>query len=346
MRARKVLVGAGLVALVALGAATLLDDEDVDGGNDVEDAGSTTTAPGGTSTTVVDLHDQAPLLGEVTGLAVAIDGQSNVLVGLDDGSVQYFAVGGGLPFNPVDAALGGMLTVGDLGVQVWAPPYDGRDFTTLDELGATGAVAGDTVVWSVDTGTGRARVLRLTAPPGLLGDITLPSGAVVAGAIGDALVVGAPGGTFAIEPDGSSRLLAAGHPLAADGGLALVSRCSGDLACEVHTVDGGGDVVQALPLAGPDPITAAAVGPGGQVAWIAGHPGAGSVVVDGRTRFPLPATGVTTLDWSPDGRWLVGSFGRRNLWFLDTVDGPTAEPVIVDLEQNVYPVTVHFVPVG
>ena len=65
--------------------------------------------------------------------------------------------------------------------------------------------------------------------------------------------------------------------------------------------------------------------------------------VDGRERFPLPSAGAATLDWSPDGRWLIGSFGRDDIWVLDAQAGPDAAPEIVDLGRNVYPTQVFVV---
>ena len=92
-----------------------------------------------------------------------------------------------------------------------------------------------------------------------------------------------------------------------------------------------------MPLVGAGPVVAASIGPEGQVAWISVGPGGGYVHVDGRERFPLPSAGAATLDWSPDGRWLVGSSGRDDLWALDSRGGPDAEPLLVELGRNVYP---------
>ena len=102
-------------------------------------------------------------------------------------------------------------------------------------------------------------------------------------------------------------------------------------------MDVDGTVLQTVPLVGEGGVTAASIGPGGQVAWISSGPGGGYVHVDGRERFPLPSAGAATLDWSPDGRWLVGSFGRDDLWVLDGQAGPDAAPTAIDLGRNVYP---------
>ena len=328
-RPRRSRLLAGLAAVVVGGlAVTTLVDDDSDGGGDA-DPGAVDDDEGATTTTSGDLAESAPLLGEDSGVFVALRGQANVVVLLDLGVIVDLDT----PFRPSSAAGDTVVSVSDLGVQLWSSLGEESRPVLIDELGAEQTELGDTVVWAISEG--EARAIRRDGS-GVVVSVPLPSGGEPVGVLGDALVLSAPAGTFTVGLDGNNRLTD-GVPLDAAFGHLLVSRCDDALSCTVETVDGAGTLLQSVPLDGPAPITAAAVGPQGEVAWISGQPGDGYVYVDGRSRFPLPATGILSLDWSPDGRWLIGSFGRSVLWVLDTTEGPDAAPAIVDLELNVYP---------
>ena len=327
-RRTKLLAGVAAVVVGGLAVTSLVGD---DGGED-DDPTDESGSGDATTTTLADLSDRAPLLGEETGMVVVIQGQSRILVDLDDGGVTEVG-----PFDPADAADETFVSAGDLGVQVWRAPYTESAAFLVDEIGADSALLGDTVAWAFADGEARALALDQS---GVLVRLPLPSGAVPVGTLGDTLVVAAPGGTFAIGTDGSTGLRSAGTPIAAEHGLLALTTCDDALACVVETVDADGALLQTVPLTGTGAVTDAAVGPDGQVAWISGVPGNGSVFVDGTERFPLPSAAATTLAWSPDGRWLVGSFGRNDIWVLDATAGSDAEPVVVDLGRNVYPETV------
>jgi hypothetical protein len=328
----RLLAGVAAVVVGGLAVTTLVGDDGE--GRDDGDSNERDVA-GPTTTTLADLSDRAPLLGEETGLAVVIRGQSRVLVDLDEGSIDEVG-----PFDPSSASDDAFVSTSELGVQLWEAPFDEPSARILDELGATDALVGSTVVWAFVLG--EARALRRDES-GVVVELALPSGAEPVGTLGDTLVVGAPGGTFAVGIDGTAELLASGTPLATGHDLLAVARCDAELACTVETLDTGGTVRQTVPLVGDGRVTAASVGPDGQVAWISSGPGGGYVHVDGRERFPLPSAGAATLDWSPDGRWLVGSFGRDDLWVLDAQAGPDAAPTAIDLGRNVYPEEVFVV---
>jgi hypothetical protein len=333
-RRARLLAGVAAVVVGGLAVTTLVGDDGDDGGGDGGPGGDGGT-PDATTTTLGDLSDRAPLLGEETGLLVAIGGQANVLVDLDGGQIVDLA-----PFRPSGAVDDAFVVTSELGVQLWESPYEESAAFLLDDLGASQAVLGSSVAWAVDDG--EARALRRDES-GELFALPLPSGAAPAGTVGDSLVLAAPGGTFTVSSDGITRHVADGTAVAAEHGFLVLTSCDDALVCVVQTTDAEGRVLQTVPLSGAEPVTAAAVGPDGQAAWISGAPGNGFVFVDGRERFPLPSAGAATLDWSPDGRWLIGSFGRDDIWVLDAQAGPDAAPEIVDLGRNVYPTQVFVV---
>lgn len=340
--ARRAIVGAVLAGALVLAGVALLGGED-DGG--AEPPRTTTTAEVATSTLPDGPEPGGPMLGEETGLSIAVSGQSNVQFDLDTGDAVFFEL------RLADVFGDRLVLAGDLGVQLFEArrlldPDGPPPFTILDERATSDARAGESVIWAVDPSRRRLRALQVAPPAGVLAEVDLPVGHPV-GVLGDDLVVSAPGGAFLVGLDGVARQLSTGSPVAVGGPLVAVVSCEGDLRCEIQALDATGAVVQSLPLhpegTGGD-LTAAAIADDGSMAWILGEPGNGSVVIDGRLAFPLPATAATTLAWSPGGRWLAGASDRDSLWFVDVTTGPEPRPVFVDLGRNVYPEQVRFVP--
>ena len=304
-----------------------------------EAEGRTTASRRAPTTTTTLVLPGAPLLGEPTGLALAVVGGSSRVVDLDTGGVTRV-------FEQVlGATVRGLLVQGQDGIETWPPPYDGSGSTTIlpfvpDAMFEQIWIVGDGhLVWSMArpddmTGFGPTFSMSLVdLDGGLLGRFELPAEVWPVGATDHGLVVTGPGGVYLMDADGRAARVSTGDPIGVVGEWIHVTNCDEDLRCQVEVFDERGRLVDEQPRLNA-PLGWGTAAPDGRVAYIEyrGEFGEESVVtIDGTTVYErsgsLPGVGAPNgLAWSPDGRWLAIA-AQDGLHVLDTL-GDGGEQVI------------------
>lgn len=286
------------------------------------------------TTTTVNLVGQAPLLGEPTGYTVLLQSNGVQLLDVDSGVLRRLS-GTAAIVGAVDGRL--LVTNNNGEVEWWPSPYDGTDAEQIDtgdlNNGAWMDPAGSIIwVWRYDPFEDGASLRALTHDGDVVNEGPMPGDAYAVGALGDDLLVQAPGGSFLRRPDGSTSLLSTGAPAAVSDGRAVVNRCEDDLQCFTEVVERDGDVVAQYPSTGTTYYggpysTGAPVSPDGNLAQVVGAGnGGGELRIDGDVVPPVAETVDYngSLAWSPDSRWLFVSTERGG---LAAVDAATRTPV-------------------
>jgi hypothetical protein len=316
-----------------------------------EDRTSTTRRRRPPTTTTTAVLPGAPLLGEPTGLSLALVGSSGRVVDLDTGGVIRV----GVPVVGVTA--GGLLVNEAFGLALWPAPFDGSGSTTILPSGRASqveqlwVVADGTLVWAMERPEGdgffeSGFAITLIDLEGVeLGRVEVPPEVWPAGATDDGVVLTGPGGAYLLDEGGRVERFTTGDPFSVAGDRIYVVNCDEGLRCQVEVFDGRGRLVDELPpTSGPN--FSASASADGRLAQItfggeSGEPN--TVTVDGVTVFEqegwLPgAGGPDGLAWSPDGRWLaiaaqdgihvIDTFGDGVAWVVD--------PGFVDEAASVY----------
>lgn len=319
-------------------------------GADADEAGLTTTAPPGSTTTTEAIQVPAPVLGQPSGLSLLYGGDGPLQsLDLDTGSLTTY----GLDAHPV-LVTGGELVLyqEDAGIVGWVPLDDPGQQALTWKRGQVAPGSGPGLLWVLDpeadephpegieVGSGRWELFdvarnRITVrlPADLHPEI---EGLLDGEPLGGSADVLRPGPFVSSRPDGVYLAIEDGFERVADGRLlthdretALVGRCGADEACELGWIDVGSGERIDRPVPNVRPRVANLVAGG---AWV--H----SIDFDGTSELLELDSGRRIVHhWptdrptiSPDGRWLAE-------WFGTTV-------VISDLGGGV-PRTVNFVDV-
>lgn len=320
----------GVVVLVAVvaGLAGAGEDDDDDGAAAAADATTTTTGsparevpsrPRRTTTTA----STGPLLGEPTGLLVTTGG-SRTLLDLDTGEdleVRAPVLGG---------HAGRLLVSTGAGLAWWPHPYDGDGAELLAEGIRSDQAWIDPVdgtVW-LSSYEDAGSTLTAIGPDGQRAEVRIPVYGGPIGLVAGRMVLGAPGGTFAIAPDGDVAHVSTGSPVAAGADLIFVTICGEQLDCRLQTISLDGAVLEDRPAPdggggyGPTAVSAT-----GRLATMEFDPDGTTIVrIDGAVVLDDRGLYVSSMTWSPDGRWLLVALGNG----LRAVDATTGVVTQVD----------------
>lgn len=299
----------------------------------------TTTSRRGPTTTTTQVIPGAPLLGEPTGLSLAVVGSSGRVIDLDTGGVTR------LSDQVFGATAGGLLVhVGD-GLATWPPPYDGSSSTTILPI-ALGTVieqvwvvGAGSLVWAMErpeslTAFEPAWSLSLVDVDGTaLGRFELPAEVWPVGATDHGLVVSGPGGVYLLDARGDAERISTGDPFGVVGDQIHVVNCDEELRCNIEVFDGRGRLIDERPSP-VGPVGWATVARDGRIAQVVFRDQFGErieVTIDGVAVYESPGSlpgggGPGGLAWSPDGRWLAIA-ARDGIHVLDTL-GDGGERVI------------------
>jgi hypothetical protein len=290
--------------------------------------------PSTTTTTTVPLTDRAPLLGEETGLVVMINTGRTRLIDLDSGVEVVLS----FTANVLGAVDGRLLVSRNGQVAWWPAPFDGTGAEAveldLDTSDAWADSAGSVVWFASNDGSGWTMVQAFDHDGTARIERRLPLSSWPVGAMGDDLVIGAPGGTFTVSPAGAIDHLSSGQPLSTSSDRVVVHRCDEELECGYDIVTRDGDVVARLSETpavldyGPWGQIVS-VSPTGQVAQIVVQDEGGSALtIDGvDVEWEAPRSGVSAAAWSSDGRWLVVGDGEGDLAIIDGERGTVVTTV-------------------
>lgn len=166
------------------------------------------------------------------------------------------------------------------------------------------------------------------------GPITLPAGVATVGSVTGGLIVDSPDGIFLIDRDGDARRVARGTPIGTFGGSVIHHACDADLRCGVQVTEVSTGEQRQIDLPA-DALTrdssyygSSTISPDGRFVawWVYSERAGGLKVVDLATGtvVPTPQTdlveGGATMDWSPDGQWLL----LHAPWVAPTSGAPAA----------------------
>jgi hypothetical protein len=305
------------------------------------------------ATTTTQVIPGAPLLGERAGFQVAFVGQRRtLLLDVDTGvlrvvqGVEQVAV---LGVTDLGLLVRSFVAPGSsANLAVWPAPYDGSGAIVLNETWTASMPALAWVsssgeqVWAVSGGPDSPHVVRYdlveeTASTLVLEDLGFRLWPF--GVVGDALALGAPGGTYLLSSDGRIDRISTGQLIATGRDWLLVDMCDQQLSCEVQVIDPGGRPISTHPEMhaanllgpfGPFTGTSSAIAPDGRLATVRSDSvDSATLVVDGVEVSPL--RGRAVLGWSPDGRWLL-ALDTGELVVIDTTS--RSDPVRIALRAG------------
>jgi hypothetical protein len=271
-----------------------------------------------TSTTLAGLAG-APVLGQPTGLVVALnDDRGSLLVDLDTGAVER------RDGHVVGARPERLLTsLSDGSIEALSAPFlgiQGIEVPVPDEAYPERAwpVAGGYWVLSFSPESS-SRVQFVSSSGEVREGPDLSAMSWPAGTTDDHLVLRAPGGTYLVDGDGDVEHLSGGDPIAVSGDVVVVNQCDASLSCGVVAHDVGSGRTQALDLEIRDG-TIVAVASDGRVATLDQYLEPYQVAVDGRPVLQIDQ-GSGGIAWSTDSRWLFVLAGEGQLRILDMAGG-------------------------
>jgi hypothetical protein len=332
-------IGVGAIVVIAV-AAALVGASSAEDDRDEEAAPPITTsvpaadagAPSSTSTTGPTSSTGVP----ATGLYVTSPG-SPVVLELDsgiehrvraeivgaDGSRLLVDTGAGLAWwpAPFDGQGAELLAEGIDGDQAWVDPTDGTVWLYGYGLdGTLTSVAAD----------GSARVDHEVAPS-----------FIVQGIAGGRMIIGAPGGTYAVDRAGAVERISTGVPMGANADTVYVMVCDEVLLCRVDELTATGEVRRRDAV---DPevmcLSPGLVSSSGRLATML-YPDDGSsdLLIDGVQVLHQTSAYIGGLAWTPDGQRLL-VWADNDLLLIDATTSEVVEVPYRGPELGGYPLLV------
>jgi hypothetical protein len=331
-----VLAVGALLAVLLIGGLVLGDGDQ--GSMPDEEESDGTAARRESSTTrmsIAEVIPGGPLLGTRTDLNVVmlvdpLGSSTTRVLDLDSGTVIQLDV------RVVTASEWGLIVADGPLVAAWPAPYDGLSAKPLMVIPEGHQVLDAWVVgdhlWVLlarpgDGGPFLPAVAVLVDEEGWTrAHLDIPEDLWPSGAVERGLVVSGRGGAYVIEPNGATARIASGDLVAVAHDRIYVQSCAQPSRCQIEVLDGQGRRVELRTFDGPEPsgigqVTVAA--PDGRLAYVVYRDVLGEtnqVAVDGVPVFEdVTRASIGNPVWSPDGRWLAVSNGRRGVALIDTL---------------------------